>query len=197
MNSFTKIQALSQYMMHARRVYDEEIEKKREKMKAGVSLHTSDILLGNVFLPQNKQGSPSGVSPKKSKDKDKSKNKEEDSENHLKIYNFDQLQRSDEGPESGYFASLGIHPKLWKRITTFHDKYYPKHKSETKKHMAKLQTWLQEPVNKLVYMSQFKYVPTDSLMALVVLAAVANAGDTEFVDRQEKSDRDWFKRKKK
>lgn len=65
-----------------------------------------------------------------------------------------------------------MNPKTWKKIHSFHDKMFPKHKSETKKHMAKLHAWLQDPVNQLIYRSHLKYVPTESNMAILILAAV-------------------------
>lgn len=68
--------------------------------------------------------------------------------------------------------SLAVSDKLMKRLSTLHEKFYPKHKANIKKHMSKLNEWMQDPVNKMQWTNTFKYVPSESLMALIILISV-------------------------
>lgn len=100
MDYFEKMSALSHYMNHCRRAYDEEIDKKRQKLREGITLSTANIILGGVFFPKKKEKPQEekdekddedpvkSPSPKKGKKGSKSK-EAENFEDLMKIHNFD------------------------------------------------------------------------------------------------------------
>jgi hypothetical protein len=47
----------------------------------------------------------------------------------------------------------------------------PNHKEYSKLLIEKLNKWKEEPINKLRYLNNFKYIPTVPIMQLIVLRA--------------------------
>ena len=48
--------------------------------------------------------------------------------------------------------------------------------------MQKLNLWLQDPINLLIYRSNLKYIPTEANMALIILAAIMKNDNEDFLD---------------
>jgi len=71
--------------------------------------------------------------------------------------------------------------------------------------LAKLAEWLQDPVHKMIFISKFKYVPTEANMATIVITAALGQGQRRDATRTALAQQDeamrsratWFKRRRK